>query len=230
MTVDALRHGPVADAIRRHRLIVVLRRVAPRSAVLDMVTELADAGARILEVTFDAPTGDADLVAVREHLRDRTDGPFLLGAGTVLRRGQLEAARRAGADFAVAPLLDPDLVSTAVAEGLPFIPGAFTPTEIARAWAAGATFVKLFPAAAVGPTFVRELRGPMPDVELIPTGGIDAANARSFLDAGAAAVGIGGAITRADPEARRAIVTGIARPGGTGGIAEEPGPGTAGTS
>jgi 2-dehydro-3-deoxyphosphogluconate aldolase/(4S)-4-hydroxy-2-oxoglutarate aldolase len=222
MTVDALRHGPVADAIRRHRLLVVLRRLAPRSAVLDMVTELADAGARIFEVTFDAPTGDADLVAVREHLRHRADGPFLLGAGTVLRRGQLEAARRAGADFAVAPLLDPDLVATAVAEGLPFIPGAFTPTEIARAWAAGATFVKLFPAAAVGPTFVRELRGPMPDVELIPTGGIDAANARSFLDAGAAAVGIGGAITRADPEARRAIVAVVALPGGTGELPQEP--------
>ncbi len=215
MTVDALRHGPVAEAIRRHRLLVVLRRVAPRSAVMDMVTELADAGARIFEITFDAPTGDADLVAIREHLQARADGPFLLGAGTVLRRGQLEAARRAGADFAVAPLLDPDLVSTAVAEGLPFIPGAFTPTEIAKAWAAGATFVKVFPAAAVGPTFVRELRGPMPDVELIPTGGIDAANARSFLDAGAAAVGIGSAITRADPEARRAIVTVVGLPGGT---------------
>ncbi len=77
---------------------------------------------------------------------------------------------------------------------------------------------------------MRELRGPMPDVQLIPTGGIDAANARSFLDAGAAAVGIGGAITRADPEARRAIVTVVARPGGTGGIPQGPGPDAAGTS
>lgn len=213
MTVDALRHGPVADAIRQGRLLVVLRRVAPRSAVLDLVTELADAGARIFEVTFDAPTGDADLVAVREHLHVRNDGPFLLGAGTVLRRGQLEAARRAGADFAVAPLLDPDLVATAVAEGLPFIPGAFTPTEVARAWAAGATFVKLFPASAVGPTFVRELRGPMPDVSLIPTGGIDASNARAFLDAGAAAVGVGSAITRADAASRRAILEAVRAPG-----------------
>lgn len=210
MTVDMLRRGPVAEAIRRHRLVVVLRRVEPRSTLLDLAAELADAGARIFEVTFDAPTADADLLAVREALGTRTDGPFVVGAGTILRRGQLEAARRAGADFAVAPLLDPNLVATAVAEDLPFIPGAFTPTEIARAWASGATFVKLFPASAVGPTFVRELRGPMPDASLIPTGGIDASNARSYLDAGAAAVGIGSAITNADPATRRAIVAAVA--------------------
>jgi 2-dehydro-3-deoxyphosphogluconate aldolase/(4S)-4-hydroxy-2-oxoglutarate aldolase len=211
MTVDVLRHGPVAEAIRRHRLVVVLRRVEPQSALLDLVAELADAGARVFEITFDAPSADADLVALRERLGARTDGPFVLGAGTILRGEQLEAARRAGAEFAVAPLLDPDLVSSAVAEGLPFIPGAFTPTEVARAWAAGATFVKLFPASAVGPTFVRELRGPLPDASLIPTGGIDASSARSFLDAGAAAVGIGSAITKADPATRRAIVAAVAR-------------------
>jgi 2-dehydro-3-deoxyphosphogluconate aldolase/(4S)-4-hydroxy-2-oxoglutarate aldolase len=92
---------------------------------------------------------------------------------------------------------------------MPFIPGAFTPTEVATAWAAGATFVKLFPASAVGPTFVRELRGPMPDTQLIPTGGVDASNARAFLDAGAAAVGIGSAITKADAATRRAIVEAV---------------------
>ena len=83
-----------------------------------------------------------------------------MGAGTILRRKQFEAARRAGADFAVAPLLDVSLVDTAVSEGLPFIPGAFTPTEVHTAWAAGATFVKLFPASAVGPSFIREPGGP----------------------------------------------------------------------
>lgn len=210
MTADSIRRGPVADAIRQHRLIVVLRRVEPQATLLALVSDLADSGARLFEITFDAPAADADLLAVREHLARRTDGPFHVGAGTVLRRPQLEAARRAGADFGVAPLLDPSLVSTAVDEGLPFIPGVFTPTEIATAWAAGATFVKLFPASAVGPSFVRELRGPMPDIEIIPTGGIDASNARSFLDAGAAAVGIGGAITRGDPASRRALVTALA--------------------
>lgn len=206
MSVEALRSGPVAEAIRRHRLIVVLRRVEPRAALLAVVGELADAGARAFEITFDAPSAEDDVVAVRAALAARTDGPFLVGAGTILRRAQLESARRAGADFAVAPLLDPALVDASTAEHLPFIPGAFTPTEVAAAWAAGATFVKLFPASAVGPSFVRELRGPMPEAQLIPTGGVDASNARSFLDAGAAAVGVGSAITKVDAAARRALV------------------------
>ena len=209
MTADALRHGPVADTIRRLRLIVVLRRIEPRAALLGLVGELADAGVRAFEVTFDAPSAEADVAAVRACLGDRPDGPYLVGAGTLLSRHELEAARRALADFGVSPLYNESLVDTAVSEGLPFIPGAFTPSEIHAAWEAGATFVKLFPASAVGPQFVRELHGPMPQVQLIPTGGVDGSNARSFLDAGAAAVGIGGAITRADPDARRALVASL---------------------
>lgn len=215
MSVEGLREGPVAAAIRRHRLIVVLRRVAPPAALLDLVGELADAGARAFEITFDAPAAAADLAAVRNRLAARADGPFLVGAGTVLSADQLAAARRVGADFAVSPLFDPELLAVAVAEEFPFVPGAFTPTEITAAWRAGATFVKLFPASAVGPGFVRELRGPLPETRLIPTGGIDATNADAFLAAGAAAVGIGGAIVRADPAGRRDIIASITA--GSGG-------------
>jgi 2-dehydro-3-deoxyphosphogluconate aldolase / (4S)-4-hydroxy-2-oxoglutarate aldolase len=214
MTAEALRAGPVASAVREHRLIVVLRRVEPQPALLALVDELADAGARAFEVTFDAPTAEADLDAVRERLVARADGRFLAGAGTILDRSQLEAARRAGADFAVAPVLDIDLVAVAVAIGVPFIPGAFTPTEIATAWSAGATFVKLFPASAAGPSLVREVRGPLASVQLIPTGGIDAANAAAFLEAGAVAVGVGGAMLRADAAGRRAIVEAVVAAGG----------------
>lgn len=214
MTVELLRHGPFADAVRRHRLIVSLRRVTSQSALMDLVDELADAGVRVLEIGFDAATAAADLGTVRARLAARADGTYFVGAGTVLRRHDLEAARRAGVDFAAAPLLDASLVSTAVEEGLPFIPGAFTPTEVATAWAAGATLVKLFPASAAGPTFVRDIRGPMPDAQLIPTGGVDAANVRGFLDAGAVAVGIGGAITTVDADRRRAILDAITDAGG----------------
>lgn len=202
MNATALRAGAVAVAIRRHRLIAVLRRVQPQEALIGLVEELADAGVGVFEITLDAPEGADDLAAVRARLDGRD---CLVGAGTVLRREQLDAARGAGADFAVAPLLDLELLREAVAGGLPFVPGAMTPTEAAAAWEAGATFVKLFPASAVGPAFVRELRGPLPDVQLIPTGGIDASNAQEFLSAGAAAVGIGGAITRATPEERRSL-------------------------
>jgi len=212
VTADALREGPVAAAVRRHRLIVVLRRVEPQAHLLEIVEQLADSGARAFEITWDSPSAAGDLSAVREHLAGRSDGPHLVGAGTVLRIDQLAAARSAGADFAVAPVLDPELLRAAVGAGLPFIPGALTPTEIAAAWAAGATFVKLFPASAVGPSFVRELRGPLPDVPLIATGGVDASNAAAFLAAGAVAVGIGSALTRAGADERRAIVAGVAAP------------------
>ena len=206
MSAPDLRSGSVADAIRRHRLIAVLRRVEPRDALLRLVDELAGAGVRVFEITLDAPEGAGDLAAVRAHLAGR-DG--LVGAGTILRPEQLDAARGAGADYAVAPLLDLGLLRDAVDSGLPFVPGAMTPTEAAAAWDAGATFVKLFPASAVGPSFVRELRGPLPEVQLIPTGGIDAGNAGAFLAAGAAAVGIGSAISRATPEERRALVQSV---------------------
>lgn len=206
MTPEELRGGDVADAIRRERLIVVLRRLTPRERLVSLVGELAAAGARIFEVTFDAPDAARDLAAVR----DRLDGlGCRVGAGTLLTTDRLRAARDAGADFAVSPTLDVDLVFEAIGNNLPCIPGAFTPTEIASAWDAGATFVKVFPASALGPSFVRELRGPMPEVQLIPTGGVDLANARSFLDAGAVAVGIGSAIVRGDPGARLAMLEAV---------------------
>lgn len=204
----------MATTIRRHRLIVVLRRVVPREAALVLVDQLAEAGARVFEITFDTPEAGDELAAVKHRLSIRTDGPYLVGAGTVTRRQQLEAARRAGADFGVAPLFDETIVDTAVSEGLPFIPGAFTPTEVAAAWAAGATFIQVFPASAVGPAFVRELRGPMPEVQLIPAGGVDSSSAPAFLDAGAAAVAIGSAITKAGAPARRALIEAIAAAGG----------------
>jgi 2-dehydro-3-deoxyphosphogluconate aldolase/(4S)-4-hydroxy-2-oxoglutarate aldolase len=212
MSIADLRSGPVAAAIRSHRLIVVLRRVEPRDRLLALVSELADAGVRTFEVTMDGPGAAEDLAAARSALASRSDGPFLVGAGTILGRDQLEAARLAGADFGVSPLLDTKLLAATIADGLPFIPGAMTPTEAAAAWGAGATFVKLFPASAVGPSFVRELRGPLPDLAVIPTGGIDKHNARDFLDAGAAAVGIGGAIVRASGAERAELVRSLGEP------------------
>lgn len=202
-----LRRGSVAEAIRRHRLIVVLRRIEPYEALESLASELTEAGAAIFEVTFDAPSAADDLARLRTHLGGRAR----VGAGTILSIGQVEEAHQAGAEFGVAPVLDPEIVAAAIERGLPFIPGAFSPTEVAAAHAAGATFVKLFPASAAGPQFVRELRGPMPWAELIPTGGIDAGNAPAFLEAGAAAVGVGGAIVRADPIARRTMIETIGR-------------------
>ena len=203
-----LRNGPVAEAIRRHRLIAVLRRIEPQHKLLALVDELVDAGLRAVEITFDAPSAADDIAALRKRL----DASVLVGAGTVLSVDQLRAAQSAGADFGVAPLLDLEVLGAAVGAGLPFIPGGMTPTEMRAAWLAGATFVKLFPASVAGPQFIREIHGPLPEIEIIPTGGIDAANAQAFLDAGAAALGIGSSLVRATPDERRALIASIAAP------------------
>jgi len=206
MTATALRRGPVANAIRFHRLVAVLRRVEPRPALVSLVGDLADAGVRVVEITQDAPSGPDDLAAVSTHLAARGDATYLVGAGTVVDIGQLDRAREAGAEFVVTPILDLDLIRAAIEAEMPIIAGALTPTEIAAAWAAGATFVKVFPASAVGPAFVRELGGPLPAIELIPTGAVDGTNAAAFLGAGAVAVGIGGALVRATAAERRALL------------------------
>jgi 2-dehydro-3-deoxyphosphogluconate aldolase / (4S)-4-hydroxy-2-oxoglutarate aldolase len=204
--IEALRHSPVADLVRRCRLIAILRRVEPRERLLDLVGSLAEDGVRLFEVTFDAPAATEDLVAVRERLGAAGLEDPLVGAGTIVTPDRLEAAAGAGAAFIVAPTLDVEIVERAIELGLPVIPGAYSPTEIALAWRTGASFVKVFPASSLGPSYMRELRGPLPEIELIATGGVDATNARSFLAAGCVAIASGGALVNGTADERRAIV------------------------
>lgn len=204
--VAALRHAPVADRIRSRRLIAVLRRIEPRDRLLDLVSSLTEDGVRLFEITFDAPDAGDDLVAVRERLSASGVADAVVGAGTILTVDRLEDALRCGAAFVVGPTLDLTIVERAVEIGVPIVPGAYSPTEIALAWRAGATFVKVFPASSLGPSHVRELRGPLPDIELIATGGVDATNAASFLAAGCVAVGVGGALVKGSRDERRALL------------------------
>jgi 2-dehydro-3-deoxyphosphogluconate aldolase/(4S)-4-hydroxy-2-oxoglutarate aldolase len=203
-----LRAGAVAAAIARHRLIVVLRRIGPRDRLLSLVDELADAGLRLFEITFDDEAAPDDLRAVAAMLAGCPD-PSLVGAGTIRAPSELEAAIDAGAAFGVSPVLDLEILDRALGAGLPFVPGAFSPTEADLAWRRGATFVKLFPGSSVGPSHVRELLAPLPEIRAIVTGGVDVASARSYLDAGAVAVGIGSALVAADTARRRAIVEAV---------------------
>ena len=214
-SIETARGSPVAAAIRSARLVVVLRGVAPRARLLDLVDELVDAGARVFEVTLDGDGAIEDLAAVREHLAG-CDSACLVGAGTVRSSDQVRAAVDSGAAFGVSPVLDPAVLAAALDAGLPFVPGAYTPTEADAAWRGGATFVKLFPGSSLGPDHVRELRGPLPEIETIVTGGVDATNAVGYLDAGAVAVGIGSAIVRASAAERRALIEAIASVGGGG--------------
>jgi len=197
-----LRSSPVAATIRERRVVAVLRAIAPRERLLALAEDLVADGITVLEITFDAPDAAADLAAVRARLGDTAT----VGAGTIRTTDHLLAAIDAGAAFGVAPILDLAILAAAVAAGLPFVPGAATPTETDAAWRAGATFVKLFPGSSLGPAFVRELHGPLPEIETIVTGGVDGSNARAYLEAGAVAVGIGSALHRMDAAERRALV------------------------
>jgi 2-dehydro-3-deoxyphosphogluconate aldolase / (4S)-4-hydroxy-2-oxoglutarate aldolase len=209
--IASTRTSDVAEAIRIARLVVVLRGITPQSRLIDLVGDLHEAGARIFEITFDAPDAATDVTAVAQLLAAAAShDKGWVGAGTVRTIEQLRRAREASAAFSVSPVFDPEIVGAAAIGGHPIIPGAYTPTEIDTAWRAGATFVKVFPASSLGPNHIREIGGPMPEVELIATGGIDASNAVEFLRAGAVAVGIGSALVKADRDGRRRLVEMIA--------------------
>jgi 2-dehydro-3-deoxyphosphogluconate aldolase/(4S)-4-hydroxy-2-oxoglutarate aldolase len=149
------------------------------------VAALAAAGVRFVEITLD---GEGALAAIE---RACARGDVTVLAGTVRDAAQVDAAVAAGARAIVAPALFLPVLERAAALGVPAIPGALTPTEIEAAWKTGAALVKLFPAGLGGPRYVRDVHAPLADVPLLATGGVDAANARAFLDAGAVAVGVG---------------------------------------
>src|ERR671933_2688690 len=116
---------------------------------------------------------------------------MLVGAGTVLSTGAVRQALDAGARFVVSPNTDPQVIALCNQLGVPVIPGAFTPTEVVTAWHLGADLVKVFPVSSVGARYIRDLRGPLPEIPLAPTGGINADNVTYFVKAGAVAVGAG---------------------------------------
>ena len=119
---------------------------------------------------------------------------FLLGAGTLLDAATTRRAITAGAQFIVSPVFRPDVISAGHEMDVPVMPGCFTATEILNAWEAGADIVKVFPATSVGPSYLKDIRGPLPHVKLMPTGGVSIDNVGDWLKAGAVAVGVGSAL------------------------------------
>jgi 2-dehydro-3-deoxyphosphogluconate aldolase / (4S)-4-hydroxy-2-oxoglutarate aldolase len=187
------------DRIRAERVVAVLRRVPEPESVVDA---LRGGGISIIEITLDSD----DALGTIERLRARGDVTVL--AGTVRSPHDAEAAAAAGAEACVAPTLVPAMVERCRELGVPAIPGALTPSEVEAAKALGSDLIKLFPGSLGGPRYVRDLLAPLAGVELLVTGGVDAANAREFLAAGAVAVGVGSSLTGAadvDAEARRLV-------------------------
>jgi 2-dehydro-3-deoxyphosphogluconate aldolase / (4S)-4-hydroxy-2-oxoglutarate aldolase len=179
-----------ADTLREleaHVLIAVVR--APSSELAVRAARAIHAGGiRLIEVTMTVPNA---LEALRETERTLGDG-VTLGAGTVLDPDTARACVAAGARFIVSPNFDPATVEAALSLGAVSIPGALTPTEILAAARAGADYVKVFPCSAVGgPSYLKALRAPLPDIKLVATGGVNAENVVDYLRAGATAVGLG---------------------------------------
>ncbi|MCG7417114.1 MULTISPECIES: bifunctional 4-hydroxy-2-oxoglutarate aldolase/2-dehydro-3-deoxy-phosphogluconate aldolase [Microbacterium] len=182
MTGEALPARTLAS-----RLVVVARaaRAEDYAPVLDT---LAEAGIRSVELTLTTP-GTFDRFA---DLRSRFGDALDLGIGTVTTPAQLERAIEVGAEYVVTPITSAALVERAVAAGMPIVPGGLTPTELFASWSAGASAVKIFPAGQVGPGYLSDLRGPFPDIAVVPSGGVDAEGAAAWLAAGAVAVSVGG--------------------------------------
>lgn len=176
--------------------VVAVIRAASVDAALAVSHALVRGGVTGIELTFSTPGAAEAIARARKELPDA-----LVGAGTVLDAASLAAACDAGASFLVSPHTDEALIRAARERGVPFLPGALTPTEIVRAWQLGATCVKVFPGSAVGPGYLKAIRAPLPHVPLMPTGGVDEKNLGEWLKAGAIAVGMGGSLATGTPEA-----------------------------
>jgi 2-dehydro-3-deoxyphosphogluconate aldolase/(4S)-4-hydroxy-2-oxoglutarate aldolase len=201
----------IPAAITGGRLIAIARNLNPET-VPTIGGALLAGGVHAFEVTLNSASA---LEAISALARQFDPDELLVGAGTVLDLEQAQRAVDAGARFLVMPHCDLAIVEWAASNGIPALPGAFTPTEILAAWRAGAAAVKLFPASAVGPSFVRELRGPLPEIPLVPTGGVTLENAPMFIAAGAVAVGMaswltGGGDPRVIHERAVAVVAALA--------------------
>ena len=175
--------------LERSRTVAIMRRTDPKLAC-ETVEALLAGGMQAIEVTFNSPGALDMLRAIDQAFGARV----LLGAGTVLDADDAEAALDTGARFIVSPHTDTALVAGLARRGVPCIPGALSATEVLAAWRAGASVVKLFPAGSVGIGYLKDLRGPLTDIPLLPTGGVTLDNAEAFIAAGAWGLGLGSAL------------------------------------
>jgi 2-dehydro-3-deoxyphosphogluconate aldolase / (4S)-4-hydroxy-2-oxoglutarate aldolase len=179
-----------SSVLRRERLVAIVREGA-RERALEIASALIDGGVRVLEFSMSERASLDALSALAERYGDE----ITIGAGTVLTRSDAEAACERGARFLVSPILDETLVAWAASKQIALVPGALSPSELSRAHQAGATVIKLFPAALHGPGYVRDVLVPLPRLQLLPTGGVTVEDAAAYIRAGALAVALGSALT-----------------------------------
>ncbi len=181
-----MKRSDVVAAIEEGGVVAVIRLQEPER-LRAVVDALAEGGVRALEITMTVPRA-IELIA---ELAPRLPAGFLVGAGTVLDAETARLAIGAGAAFIVGPVFRPEVITTCHRYDVAAMPGCLTPTEILSAWEQGADIVKVFPATSVGPGYFKDLRGPLPQIKLMPTGGVTIENAGAWIKAGAVAVGAG---------------------------------------
>jgi len=190
--VISATRGDVTALVEQLGVVAVIRMKDP-AKLRAVVDAMAAGGVRALEVTMTVPRA---VEMIRELAPTLPDG-FLLGAGTVIDAATARAVIDAGASFVVSPVFRPDVVAACHQRGVPAMPGCFSPTEILAAHECGADIIKVFPATALGPQFIKDVRAPLPQVKLMPTGGVTLDNAGDWIRAGAVAVGLGSALVDA---------------------------------
>ena len=192
MHVTNTRRADITTTIEALGVVAVIRMKDP-SRLRAVVDALADGGVRALEVTMTVPRA----VEMIRELAPTLPAGFLLGAGTVTDAATVRAVVAAGATFVVGPVFRADVIAACHELDVPALPGCFSPTEILAAHECGADIVKLFPATALGPQYIKDVRAPLPQVKLMPTGGVTLDNAGDWIRAGAVAVGVGSALVDA---------------------------------
>ena len=175
------------DLFQKAPIVGIVRNVSLED-VKQILPVFREAGLTTIEITMNTPGAEE---IIRYAIDNEQEG-LNIGAGTVCTREDLDLAIDAGAQFIVTPIINKKVIKSCVKKGIPIFPGAFTPTEIYNAWMLGAAMVKIYPATSLGPEYVKDLKAPMNQLKLLPTGGISSENMLSFMKAGANGLGIGG--------------------------------------
>lgn len=179
--------------------VVAVIRADHSDDLIDVARALAKGGVSFVEITMTVPNA---LTVIAEAVRTLKD-EVIIGAGTVIDAETARAAILAGASYVVSPALRPAVIQTCRRYDVACMPGALTPTEVLEAWELGADIVKIFPAGVGGPQFFKDLKGPFPYIELMPTGAVNRETAAQFIKAGACAIGVGGELAGKDAIAAR---------------------------
>lgn len=179
---------PAPSAILDATRVVAVLRAAHASDYAPVIEALQRGGVLSIELTLSTPGVWDELPRLQERFGDALE----IGVGTVTAATEAEIALDLGAAYLVTPVTDPDVITAGVRRGVPVYPGGLTPTELHTGWKLGATAVKVFPASTVGPGYVSQLRGPFPDIQVIPSGGVNIDDVPGWIRAGALAVSLGG--------------------------------------